>query len=266
MRVRQPLRWWGGKSYLAPKIVALMPPHTHYVEPYAGGCAVLFAKPYEGTSEIVNDLDGELINFWRVLQQPTRFTSMMRRLEATPISREEFEDAGEPSDDPIERAARLFIRCQQSFSANRKHFSCGELVRRGMNNYASKWWSCLDGMDAIHDRLKRVVIENYDAIKLIKKEDRPYTLFYCDPPYLHETRVVTDAYNIEMTAEQHEELLQTLAGIDGKFILSGYDSELYRDYAARYSWNRADIDIANHAAGGKTKRRMTEVLWYNFQA
>lgn len=264
MRVRQPLRWHGGKYFLAPKIVAMMPPHTHYVEPYAGGLAVLFAKPYEGVSEIVNDLDDELINFWRVLQRRESFEQMIRRLEATPVSREEFEDAGEPCDDPIERAARMFIRCRQSFGANRKDFSCGGHVRRGMNNNTSAWLSSLDGLDAIHDRLKRVVIEQYDAIKLIKKEDNAATLFYCDPPYLHETRVATDAYKVEMTKEQHSELLNALLNVKGKFILSGYPSSLYDDFAAVAGWNRREIDIANHAAGGKTKRRMTEVLWFNY--
>lgn len=264
-RLRQPLKWHGGKHYLAPKIVAMMPPHTHYVEPFAGGLSVLLAKNPEGVSEVVNDLDGELINFWRVLQRPESFELLKRRLEATPFSREEFEDAAAPALDPIDRACRLFIRVRQSFGGARKTFApVGARQRRGMNGNVSAWLNAIDGLPAVHARLSRVLIENRDAISVIKRQDRPDALFYCDPPYLHETRVSTDAYDVEMTREKHLELLNTLLNIRGKFLLSGYPSKLYDGHAGMCGWNRLEIDIANHAAGGEAKRRMTEVLWYNY--
>src|SRR5262249_39556009 len=95
VRVPGPLKWHGGKAYLAKKIVALMPPHLHYVEPYAGGLSVLLARDPEGTSEVVNDLDGRLVNFWRVLQDPETFERFRRRAEAVPLSRSEWEAASE---------------------------------------------------------------------------------------------------------------------------------------------------------------------------
>ena len=244
----------------------MMPPHTHYVEPYAGGLAVLFAKPCEGVSEVVNDLDGELINFWRVLQRPESFELLKRRLEATPFSREEFYEARDGEQlDPIDRAASLFIRARQSFSGNRKDFSPPpRRVRGGMNGSVNGWLNAVDGLPEVYERIRRIAVENTDAIKLIKHHDSLQTMFYCDPPYLHETRVVTDAYNAEMTKEQHVELLNTLFDIKGKFVLSGYPSPLYNDFAALAGWNRREIDVANYAAGGETKRRMTEVLWYNY--
>src|SRR3954470_20390106 len=93
-RISPPLKWHGGKHYLAPKIVALMPPHTHYVEPFAGGLSVLLARNPEGVSEVVNDLDRDLTNFWRVLQRDDLFVLFRRTLDATPFSEVEWRDAG----------------------------------------------------------------------------------------------------------------------------------------------------------------------------
>ena len=268
MRVRQPLKWHGGKYYLAPKIVAMMPPHTHYVEPYAGGLAVLLAKNPEGVSEVVNDLDGELINFWRVLQRPESFELLKRRLEATPFSREEFEDAGEPALDPIDRAANLFIRVRQSFSALRRSWSPHQYrARRSMGGNVSAWINSIDGLQAVHSRLIRVTIENRNAIDVIRQHGNEGTLFYCDPPYMHETRTARTAYNHEMTTEQHLELLNTLLNIKGKFILSGYPSAMYDGFGRNAGWNRREIETSNHSSHqkqGETKRRMTEVLWFNY--
>ena len=118
------------------------------------------------------------------------------------------------------------------------------------------------GCPFVHQRLSRVFIENMPAIKLIKREDTPETLFYCDPPYLHETRTATEAYFHEMTGAEHEELLATLLQCKGKVMPSGYPSALYD--SALGKWNRHDFELPNNAAGGETKRRMTEVLWCNF--
>src|SRR5258708_13650744 len=95
MTLSGPLKWHGGKSYLAPKIVALMPPHTHYVEPYFGGGAVLLAKDPEGVSEVVNDLNGDLINFWNVLQKSQLFEEFRRKIEGTPVSEWHWDHAQE---------------------------------------------------------------------------------------------------------------------------------------------------------------------------
>src|SRR5438309_11768314 len=104
-RVSPPLKWHGGKWYLAPKIVALMPAHIHYVEPFAGGLSVLLAKVPEGVSEVVNDLDGRLTNFWRVLQDEQAFAQFRRTLEAVPFSEPEWRAAEQNSDgEPVERA------------------------------------------------------------------------------------------------------------------------------------------------------------------
>lgn len=135
-------------------------------------------------------------------------------------------------------------------------------TRREMNGNVSEWLSTVEGLPEIHARLKRVVIENMHALELIRREDTSTTLFYCDPPYLHETRATIDAYAYEMQNSEHVELLATLKSCKGKVMLSGYQSSLYAKRLK--NWNVHKFNLPNNAAAGKTKRRMTEFLWCNF--
>lgn len=276
-----PLKWWGGKHYLAKKIVEMMPRHLHYVEPYAGGLAVLLERdPLDeskfwgngsherGVSEVANDINRELTNFWRVLQQENTFADFRRIIEATPFSQVEWEEA-EARRDPVtipdvEAAVAFFIRCRQSRAGAFKNFATlsRNRTRREMNEQASAWWSAVDGLPAVHARLRRVVIRNEPALDVIHSEDGPATLFYLDPPYLHETRRSTDAYAFEMTEKDHRELLVTIKKCRGMVMLSGYPNGLYSAELA--GWNRHDCAIDNKAAGGRTKRTMTESVWTNF--
>jgi DNA adenine methylase len=269
-RVPSPLRYHGGKSYLADRIVALLPPHTHFVETHFGGGSVLFAKSPEGVSEVANDIYLELSVFWRVLQDPHGFELFKRRLEATPFSQVEWEDAEDfstPSiEGPVERAARFFIRNRQSLAGRMDHFSplSRNRTRRGMNEQASAWLSAIEGLPAVHARLQRVAITNLDAVKLIQREDSPGTLFYVDPPYVPESRVSTDVYANEMSYGQHCDLLSALSQIKGKFALSGYHSELYDICALHWGWHCTEFVLPNNAAGGAVKRRMFECVWTNY--
>ena len=268
-RVPLPLKWHGGKNYLAPWIVARMPPHRHYVEPYAGGLAVLLARNPEGVSEVVNDLHRDLVGFWRVLQDQDAFERFGRIVEAVPFSRAEWHDAREglasqPDADPVRRAVWFFVACRQSLAGRMNRFAplSRTRTRRGMNEQASAWLSAVEGLPAVHARLKRVALLEGPALDAIRQEDGPDTLFYCDPPYLHETRTATAAYAHEMTAADHAALLAVLRAVEGKVMLSGYPSALYDDALA--GWTRHACAVPNHAAGGKVKGRETEVLWCNF--
>lgn len=136
-------------------------------------------------------------------------------------------------------------------------------TRRGMNEQASAWWTTIEGLPAVHARLRQVVVLNRPAVDAIRTQDGESTLFYCDPPYLHETRATTDDYDHEMTADDHTELLAVLRACRGKVMLSGYRSQLYDDMLA--DWQRVDFDLPNNAAGGASKRRMTECVWCNFE-
>jgi len=274
--VNPPLKWHGGKTYLARRIIALMPPHIHYVEPYFGGGAVLLAKDPEGVSEVVNDLNRGLINFWSVLRDEGLFDRLRRYVEAMPFSEDDYKKAEalcgmaafSPTSDQgkVRLAAEFFVACRQSLAGRMKSFTgvTKTRVRRGMNNEVSAWLTAVEGLPAVHARLKRVLILNRPALEVIRGQDGPDTLFYLDPPYLHETRATTADYAHEMTAADHERLLATIAAVRGKFILSGYRSELYDRRAESNGWRRIDIDIPNHAAGGDSKRRMTECLWLNY--
>ena len=274
-RRSKPLKWHGGKHYLADRIIKLMPVHTHYVEPYAGGLSVLFAKPEEwivGHSEVVNDLNGELSNFWSVLASEELSGEIIRRLEGTPFSESTWRMAEElgrtviSQEDMVESAVQFFIRYRQSRQGLGKDFATlsRNRTRRGMNEQVSSWLSAVEGLPEAHERLKRVVVLNNDACKVIQQQDGPKTFFYLDPPYLHETRKVTDAYQFEMTAEEHFKLLNVLLDVSGKFILSGYRSELYDAHAEIGAWPRVDIEIDNKASSAKKKETKTECLWTNF--
>jgi DNA adenine methylase len=270
VKLTPPLKYHGGKSYLAPRIVELMPPHVHYVEPFAGGLSVLLARNPEGVSEVANDLCGDLTNFWRVLQGTDTFDPFRRRIEATPFSEREWTQANPQRLDDVDvpSAVAFFVRCRQSLAGRMDSFAplSRTRTRSGMNEQASAWWNAVEGLRAVHSRLKRVVILNRDALDVIRSQDGPQTFFYLDPPYLQETRTAPVVYSHEMTREEHVKLLDLLGTISGTFALSGYRNPLYDSYAERFNWKRHDFDLPNHAAGGKTKRRMTESLWFNYRA
>ena len=271
-----PLKWHGGKYYLAKRILALMPRHLHYVEPFFGGGAVLLNRkpedpklwlpPNQGVSEVVNDINGRLVNFWRTLQDPASFQQFARRVEAIPVAREEWRaaHAHDYGNDLIDDAVAFFVDCRQSRSGLMTGFTAvtRNRTRREMNGNVSEWLSAVDGLCDVHARLRRVLIENMPAVDLIRREDTPGTLFYCDPPYLHETRTSTAAYAHEMKEEEHKQLLATLVACQGKVMLSGYRSPLY--HAALKGWKQHAFDLPNNAASGDTKRRMTEIVWCNF--
>lgn len=268
-----PLKWHGGKSYLAAKIIEQFPKHTHYVEPYFGGGAVLFAKPaqwIEGHSEVVNDIDGELTNFWKVLAEPTLRDRMIEGLANTPFAESVWKAS---HDKPIRmddidwrHAMCFFIKYRMSRQGLGKDFATlsRNRTRRGMNEQVSSWWSAVEGLDEAGERLARVAILNRDALDVIRQQDGPNTLFYLDPPYLHETRTATKAYQYEMTNEDHCSLLAELLLIKGRFILSGYRSEQYDRAASIGQWRRVDIKIDNKASSKSVKDVKTECLWMNF--
>ncbi len=270
-----PLKWHGGKGYLAKRIVALFPPRDlftrpwlHYCEPYAGGLSLLLANDPDGISEVINDIHGDLTNFWRVLRSPKLFPRFHRAVACVPFSEAEWRNASDPieGESRVDRAVRFFIRCRQSLAGRMDAFTgiTKTRTRGGMNGEASAWLSAVDGLPAVHERLRRVLILNRDALKVICTQDGLQTLFYCDPPYLPSTRTATNVYAHEMTLDDHRRLLRTLAKIKGRFLLSGYHSKLYDRFAARHGWTVHEFDLPNNAAGGKRKRRMIECVWSNF--
>lgn len=288
----QPLKWHGGKYYLRNWIIGLMPPHLHYVEPFFGGGGILLARDPErdwmavdgktlpaalrGCSEVANDIHGELTNFWKVLQNPEDFDAFRQRVALTPFSEVEFREAAlasdaametdETSENRVVRAHRFFVLARQSRQGLMKDFATlsRNRTRGRINEQVNAWLSVVDGLPDVHERLRKVLILNQDACDVIQRQDGPNTLFYCDPPYVHETRSTTADYHHEMTEDQHRKLLDVLAGIAGKFMLSGYPSALYSQWETQHGWKRHDYLIDNKAASGPVKEVKTECLWCNF--
>jgi DNA adenine methylase len=269
-----PLKYHGGKSELAPKLRELFPGiYTRYCEPFFGGGSVLLSGSGFDKAEFVNDLYGELVNFWRVLRSEYDFQDFKRLVEATPFGHKTFGEAWNidkqinvmdlPPNNPeaVRRAWAFFVINRQCRQGLMKDYAIPtSRTRRGMNENVSAWLSAIDGLPDVHSRLKRVEIWNTNAIDFILKLDSKDTFFYCDPPYMQETRKTFGEYNVEMSDKQHEELLKVLSCIQGTFLLSGYESDLYNDYASKNQWKLTKITVASRA--GKGQR--IECVWRNY--
>lgn len=278
--IQPPLKYHGGKAILASRILPFIPFHHHYVEPYAGGLAILLAKNPSGVSEVVNDLNGELAQFWRVLRDDHLFSIFHRKITACPFSEKLWKQACSisddfrgrlnrreklSSDDRVRSAVAFFVRCRQSLAGRMDSFAplSRSRTRRGMNEQASGWLTAVEGLPEVHSRLKRVVILNRDALDVIRSQDGVGTFQYLDPPYVPDTRTSPSVYVKEAGIEHHQNLLKLItSGLESRIMISGYRSELYDDLL--HGWRRVDFDIANHAAGGKVKRRMVESIWMNY--
>jgi DNA adenine methylase len=261
--IRSPVKWHGGKYYLWERIVDCFPAHETYVEPFGGGASVLLNKEPSAV-EIYNDLDESITRLFRVLRDDGE--ELRKLLALTPYSEREFEAAGDPADNDVEKARRDFVRWRMSLGGRGKAFSfTRHRSRREMADVVSGFLSTIDEeMPKIIERLRKVQILCRPAIDLIKGWDGPTTLFYCDPPYLAETRDrrTTDVYGVEMSDEEHKELAEALRACQGKVVLSGYPSALYDELY--HGWRRIEFAMPNHASSEATKARMTEVLWLNW--
>ena len=257
------MRYHGGKFRLAPWIISFFPEHYTYVEPFGGAAGVLLQKK-RSISEVYNDLDGDIVNVFRVLQDKDLANELFEKLLITPYSRAEFDISYEFSDDPVEQARRTLIRAHQGFgSAGATKHKTGFRIdsARKYGTSAHLWAKYPNSIAAFIDRLQCVVIENKKANEVIENHDRQDTLFFVDPPYLHSTRKMTPGgyYNHELTDVEHIDLLEQLKGISGMVVLSGYDSDIYNDILNDWQQHRTRSRIS---AGRGTAVR-TEVVWLN---
>lgn len=253
---RPVLRWHGGKWRLARWVQQYFPPHRFYCEPYCGAASVILQKP-RAYAEYLNDLDNDLINLFRVLQNKNQAQELIRLITLTPFARAEFELAYEVTDDHVERARRLCIRSFMGFSSasgNIEH-KTGFRSRSFRNNTgpAMDWRNYPDSLLCVVSRLRGVTIESRPAIEVIRRLDTPETLFYVDPPYIASTRNNYGAYRYEMTDSDHEELSTTLKQCKGYVLLSGYQCSLYNTLYS--DW----IKVERQATSDHGWR--TECLW-----
>lgn len=258
---RPPVRYFGGKWRLAEWIMSHFPAeHRCYVEAFAGGASVLLQKPHT-SYEVLNDLDGDVINFFDMLRSRTE--ELIRAIWLTPYSREEWRRAREqqPAVDPIERARRFYVRCWQSFGSGTGISSTGWRFQKGGSDSgradAVKSWNSTEHLWAVAERLKLVQIENDDALVVMKRYDGPKTLFYLDPPYVHSTRYESShrkGYQHEMVDEEHRCFAETARQLQGMVIVSGYQSGLYEELF--HDWQCVTKETADINA-----KMQTECLW-----
>jgi len=242
------LRYYGGKHRSANWIMKHFPPHYTYVEPFGGAAGVLLQKP-PSYFEVYNDFDSNVVTFFRVLREKT--DKLVRVISLTPWSREELKLAYEVATDDLEIARRFYVRCWQSFG----HLHGGWRFQHSDNGYSIvEQWNGVEYLFDVANRLKKVQIENDEALKIIDRYDTPRTLFYVDPPYIHDTRYRKNGYLHEMTDDQHRELATKLNNIEGMVVVSGYHSALYDEIYQ--GWR-----VVEKITGTNGNKSNTEVLW-----
>jgi DNA adenine methylase len=268
VRSRRHLRsfgWYGGKFSHLEWLLPLLPEAHHYCEPFGGSGAVLLNRP-PSPVETYNDLDGDVANFFRVLREQPE--SLIRLLSLTPFSREEFytslQEEG-ASVSAIERARRFFVRARQvrtglaQTATLGRWANCKNTSRAGMSGVVSRWLGSVRDLPEIANRLLRVQIESRPAAEIIELYDDRKTLFYCDPPYPHNSRGDSKAYLFEMTDAAHEQLAIVLNKCKGKAAVSGYRCDLMDTLYS--NWRRAD---ARPKMCHSIKKTRTEALWMNY--
>jgi len=257
--------WYGGKFNHLDWLIPLLPKCHHYCEPFAGSAAVLLNRE-PSPVETYNDIDGEVVNFFRVLRNQT--SKLTRAIALTPFSREEFYVAVNGSDEnlsDLERARRFFVRARQARTGLAQTASLGRWAncklssRAGMSGVVSRWLGSVENLPEIAERLLRVQIENRPAIDVIELYDSTETLFYCDPPYPHQARGDSKAYGFEMSNADHEALAHVLHKTQGKVAISGYRCELMDSLYS--DWSRFDAPAKNCHSVKKIRH---EALWMNY--
>jgi DNA adenine methylase len=258
--MKSPIKWMGGKGNFVKKLIPYTKvEHMTYLEPFGGGGSLLFAKEPSGV-ECFNDLNSDLVNFFRVLRSEEQFKQFCKTVNLIPYSREEYNLARETYTEgaPVERAVKFFLVARMSFGG----LFCTGFGRsitasyREMSSETSKYLSTIDRLPEIHERLMRVQIENQDFRKLIPAFDRETTLIYCDPPYAILTRNTTTAkYQHEMSDQDHIELVNILLGLKSKCFVSCYFNSTYQPLLDA-GWFKKDWQTSCNLAS-RTKKKWT---------
>ena len=254
--LKPPFAYFGGKMQLADQIAKMLPPHVHYVEPFAGSLSVLLAKE-QSKAETVNDLDENLISFWRVLRD--RPEELHWACRHTPYSRQELQIAENLEiEDELEKARRVWVRLTQSRQnslrskpAWRRSFTTQDWRAATVKSQASR-------IPDVADRISHLQIENRDAIELIEEYgSEPSVCIYADPPYLGSVR--GQNYGTEMlTDDLHTKFAKACNEAKAKIVISGYDSPLYRELFD--GWHRHEMKAPSNLASTESPN---EVLWSN---
>ncbi len=261
-----PLRYYGGLQSFARKIVGMLPPHDFYIEPFAGGLSVLLAKTASAT-EIVSDINADLINYWQIVQRPTSRLRLLQQLEMTPYSRTLFkecigllEDGG---GDSLLRAWAVAVAQNQSRNGLGVDWS---YAKRVSNMNANSWAKLPARIELAGRRLRHVRIECLPYEETLRRYRKPTTVLFLDPPYMPSTRVSAKVYLHEFDRKMHQGLLDTVRRLrKPRVILCGYRNKLMDD--SLDGWRRTDIKTKSFAAprakGCKLDERVLSI-WTNY--
>lgn len=261
--MKTPITYYGGKQNLVTTILPLIPKHNLYCEPFLGGGAIFFAKEPSHV-EVINDTNKELINFYRVCQQD--FSSLEREVRVSLHSRTLHNDAKVINLTPhlfseVKRAWSIWVLASQSFSSK---LDGPWGYDRSRNTTSKKITNKRESFtEDIAIRLQNVQIECTDALRIIRSRDTKESFFYCDPPYYNSDCGHYDGY----TLEDFEALLNILASIEGKFLLSSYPSPILKEFTKRYGWKSKSIQmkVSVNNKSGKAGKSKTEVITANYQ-
>lgn len=264
--VKPPFGYYGGKQRIAARIVDGLPPHNAWVECFCGSAAVTLAKA-PAPIEIINDLDGQIVNLFKQLRDNCE--ALCAAVALTPYAKAEYSAAKTPNANSpaLERARRFLVATMMTVNGANGGESAGfsfsqSYSREGREARVNRWYNLPERLALVAERLRSVRIENRDARELVKMfHDRPATLLYLDPPYLIERRQV---YAFDALDESfHVELLDLCCASKAMVFISGYDNELYRSVlTAKRGWARELISTTTRDTSGKDYAR-EEVLWKN---
>lgn len=253
---RPVLRYHGGKWRLAPWIISHFPAHRVYVEPFGGAASVLLRKSRVPV-EVYNDLDGEVVNLFRVLRDAAGAERLAELIRLTPFSREEFRNATEPSDDPVEQGRRTMVRAWLGFGSGGLTHNAGLRVAYSERRHTAKEWASFASViPRFAERFAGVFVENRSAEAVMYKYAADDSLVYLDPPYVETTRGPRHRYRHELSDEAHAHLAAAAASLPGAVVVSGYDSPLYAELYSGWT-------IRRRRAIDALSRDRVEVLWLN---
>lgn len=262
------VRWAGGKTRQLNDLLPFIPDGRVYVEPFGGGASVLLNRQ-RSEVEVYNDLDSSLVNLFTVVRDDRLFDEFAARLGWTPYSRENFLDslAFEQERDAVLAAVKFYTVLNQSISGKRLAGKY-DWARARSDNLATRWTLRQEKLGLVHARLKHVQIECRDALDILAEWDGPDSVFYCDPPYVLDTRKKQKYYAVEPGDEYHKELVKALRGVEGAVVLSGYVHPIY-DVLGDAGWVMDSYKqyamMTVHDEGAQRDKRL-EVVWRNPKA
>lgn len=257
--MKTPITYYGGKIKMVKDILPLIPDHRLYCEPFVGGAAIYFSKP-KSKLEVINDLNGHVINFYKVCKDD--FGILRYLIKSTPHSRKVHREAefilkNAEHFSEVRRAWAFWVQTNMSFSS--RIFGGYAYERKSDKTVKRTLNKKLQFNREITDRLSMTDIECNDALKVIQSRDTPDSFFYVDPPYYNSDCGHYKGY----TLEHFTELLECLSKIQGKFLLSSYPSDILKEYSDKSGWYTSSKD-SKVSVTRKTDKVKTEVLTGNY--